>query len=55
MPTIELVAPIAGCIEFDPHVICPMCPTVFICTEGWIHHMKVDHWWELDDCDLTEF
>ena len=51
MLTTEHAGPIARCIESDPHVICPICPTVFPSTEGWIHHMKVDHWWELNECD----
>ena len=51
MPTTELAAPIAHSIESDPHVICPICPTAFTSMEGWIHHMKVDHWWDLNECD----
>lgn len=35
----------------NSYVTCPICPTVFKHAEGWIHHMRVDHWWDLDESD----
>jgi uncharacterized C2H2 Zn-finger protein len=53
METAELAERSVQLVEPTPYVTCPLCPTIFKEIEGWAHHMRVDHWWELDESDAS--
>jgi hypothetical protein len=55
MLTAEMPGPVVEYPKLAPHVICPICPVIFTSADGWVHHMRVDHWWELKEGDSPTF